>query len=98
VLALVRKAALWIFGFLFEVKNVDKILEMAIVGTARVAPPQRDIDFDRAIDGECPMVNIGGQTFYASEILFSVDYTAYRELGVRLCQSSRNAAVTDDAE
>jgi hypothetical protein len=32
------------------------------------------------------MVDVGEQSFYTSEVLFSADYAAYRELGARLCQ------------
>jgi hypothetical protein len=98
VLVLARKAALWIFGVLFGVPNVEELLEAAIASDAPLAPPQRDDEFDRAIDGEFAMVKIGRQTFYASEVLFSVDYTAYRETGARLCQPFRQSDAKDDEE
>jgi hypothetical protein len=87
VLSIIRKAALWIFCLLFEVSDPDKVLDSAISDLAPPPPPQRDDAFDRAIDSEYGMVEIGDQTFYASEVLFSVDYWGYRDIGTRLCQN-----------
>jgi hypothetical protein len=91
VLSIIRKAALWIFSVLFDVSDPDKLLERTISDLAAFPPPQRDIAFDRAIDREYGMVTIGDQNFYASEVLFSVDYWGYRDAGVRLCQSTASA-------
>jgi hypothetical protein len=86
VLALIRKAALWIFGTLFEVADVDQLLERAIADSSPPSPPQRKKAYDRAIDREFGIIEVGEQSFYCSELLFSADYAAYRELGDRLCQ------------
>jgi hypothetical protein len=86
VLALIRKAALWIFGTLFDVADPEQLLEQAIVDSTPPSPPQRDGAYDRAIDREYGMVEIGEQSFYSSEVLFSADYGAYRDTGARLCQ------------
>jgi hypothetical protein len=91
VLSIVRKSALWIFSLLFDVADAEKLLDHAIADIAAPAPPQRDGTFDRAIDREYGMVEVGEQTFYASEILFSVDYWAYRDTGTRLCQNPPSA-------
>ena len=40
--------------------------------------------YDRVIDAEYGMIEIEGQDYYTSEVLFSVDYTAYTDLGARL--------------
>lgn len=85
-LSVSRKAALWIFRILFEVPDVEHLLEKAIAEEAPQAPPQNDPAFDRAIDSEYEMIEIGEQRFYASEVLFSVDHWGYRDLGNRLCQ------------
>jgi hypothetical protein len=86
ILALIRKAALWIFGVLFEVADAEQLLERAITDSSPPSPPQREQTYDRAIDREYGMVDVGEQSFYTSEVLFSADYAAYRELGARLCQ------------
>ena len=48
------------------------------------APPQRDGIYDRAIDREYGMIEVAGQSYYVSELLFAVDYIAYCDLGGRL--------------
>jgi len=92
VLLIIRKSALWIFSVLFEVGDPDTLLENTISDLSPSPPPQRDGAFDRAIDREYGMVEIGDQTFYASEVLFSVDYWGYRDAGVRLCQNPPSAS------
>src|SRR5207253_3955375 len=52
VLALARKAALWIFSVLYDVPDVDGQLAQAILETSPPAPAQRDGAYDRAIDRE----------------------------------------------
>lgn len=85
VLALVRKAALWVFALLFDVAQAEERLAHAIAESLPAAPPQRDVRFDRAIDGRHGMVEVCEQTYYSSEVLFAVDHDAYRDLGGRLC-------------
>jgi hypothetical protein len=46
--------------------------------------------FQRA-DDLFAMVELAGQSFYASEVLFSVDYAVYCEVGARLCAGSLRA-------
>ena len=85
VLKIVRDAALWVFGMLFDVGDPEAALEQAIFDEAPSPAPARDRNFDRAIDGQYGIVQVGEQNYYASELLFSVDDDAYRELGGRLC-------------
>jgi len=87
VLELTRGAALWIFGILFDVSDVERALEEAIVALLPSAPPQRDGKYDRAIDREYSMIEVAGQSYYISELLFAVDYIAYCDLGGRLHNS-----------
>ena len=89
VLSLIRKAALWIFSVLFDVTDAENRLDRAIADVLPPAPPQRDGAYDRAIDREYGMVDVADQSFYASEVLFSVDHVAYREIGARLCHDPR---------
>jgi hypothetical protein len=85
VLELTRQAALWIFAVLFEVAEVEKELEEAYASLSTPPPPQHEGRFDRAIDAEYGILELAGQQYYVSEVLFSVDYTAYQETGQRLC-------------
>ena len=98
VLALMRKAALWIFGVLFDVADAEQQLEQALLDSAPPSPPQRDDAFDRAIDREYGMVDVGEQSFYVSEVLFFVDHAAYREAGARLCQAVSQADTENATE
>ncbi len=84
---MIRKAALWVFSLLFDMPDTQKALEEAIAANAPAPTQQRDDRFDRAIDGEYGVIALAGEQYYASELLFSVDYTAYREIGQRLCAS-----------
>jgi hypothetical protein len=85
VLKIVRDAALWVFSVLFEVTDVEAILAKSIMGSALPAPPAPDKKFDIAIDRKYEIVEIGEQSYYVSELLFAIDYAAYRDLGARLC-------------
>lgn len=88
ILSLIRKAALWTFGLLFEIPDVEKSLEEALLATLPPAPLQHDQEYDRAIDKEHGMVEIAGHNYYTSEALFAIDDTAYSELGAQLCDLS----------
>ncbi|MCP4549706.1 MAG: hypothetical protein GY835_24890 [bacterium] len=95
VLAIIREAALWIFGVLFDAGNVlEEALEEAIRTSSPPMPPEREKSYDRAIDREYGMIDVAGVSYYASEILFAVDDIAYREEGVRLCDTP--SAIEDD--
>jgi hypothetical protein len=96
VLSLVRKSALWIFAFLFDVPDVEHRLVQAIINALPPAPPQRDVRFDRAIDREYGMVGVCDQDYYASELLFFVDYAAYCDVGTRLCSGNQGEDVEDE--
>lgn len=84
VLKIVRDAALWIFGILFDVKDVEAALNKAIIDRSPLTSPSREKTLDIAIDAQYGIVDVGEQSYYASELLFAVDYNAYRELGGRL--------------
>ncbi len=85
VLALARRTAIWVFGLLFDDPQAETRLEASM---APFGQRQHDPKFDRAIDNEFGLVEIGEQPFYASEILFSLDGDAYRDWGTRLCDVS----------
>lgn len=85
VLLLICDAALWVFSVLYEIPDTEQRLEQAIMDEAPPAPPEQDEAYNRAIDREYGMVNIGEQSYYMSEILFAVDDAAYREIGGQLC-------------
>lgn len=98
VLSLIRKAALWAFGLLFEIPDVETLLEEALLATFPPAPPQRDKEYDRAIDKEYGMLEIAGHSYYTSEALFGVDNAAYGELGAQLCNLSDESNTEETEE
>ena len=84
VLEIVRKAALWIMSVLYDIPDIERILAETIASKLPPTPVQPDKKYDRAIDNFYGMVEVAGQSFYTSEILFVVDDIAYREIGLSL--------------
>jgi hypothetical protein len=85
-LDIARRAALWVFSFLFDVENAEERVARAVAAKLPPSPPQRVSTYDTAIDGAYETIDIGGTSYSASEILYSLDYEAYRELGIVLSQ------------
>jgi hypothetical protein len=93
----IRKAALWVFSILFDVPNAEQILENQVAyNLAKEAKPERNLQIDRAIDGEYGMVQVIDQEYYTSELLFGVDPVAYQDAGMRLCLGGSKPEDTDD--
>lgn len=87
VLKIVRDAALWVFEILFDVNDAETTLEKAILDDSPPTPPSREKALDLAIDALYGIIQVGEESYYAGELLFSVDYSAYRDLGGRLSAS-----------
>jgi hypothetical protein len=85
VLRIVREAAIWVFGVLFDIGNPLDLLEKAVLDRSSPPTPQRERPFDLAIDAQFGVIEIADQSYYVSEVLFAVDEAAYRELGGRQC-------------
>ncbi len=97
VLLEMRKIALWVFSVLFDVLDIDKILGDQIAQKMEEdAKPERDAALDRAIDNQYGMSQVAGQSYYTSELLFSVDPVAYRETGATL--NDDNTSIKNDEE
>lgn len=88
VLDIARTAALWVFSVLFEVCDAEVALERALLDQSPPSPPSRERRLDTAIDAQFDIVAIGGQEYYASELLFAADYAVYRALGEELTKGS----------
>lgn len=81
----IRQAAIWIFSTLFDVTDTDTILREKVEAAKRDENPHiRELEKDRVIDSEHGMTDIAGISYYTSEILFNVDYQAYKEIGEEL--------------
>jgi len=90
-LEIARRAALWVFGMLFEVSGPEAELNKAVTKRLPPEPPKRNSLYDEAIDNEFGAIAIGDCLYSASEVISSLDYDAYREIGEELC-----ARVTED--
>lgn len=76
----IRTAAIWVFSTLFDIQEVEALLEdelRARKGHRRERLPK----LDRALDGKFGLIEIGGNMYYTSEVLHAVDPNAYFELG-----------------
>lgn len=84
VLEGIREAALWVFSVLYDIDDTEQRLarEMAL---RFPSPPERDEEYDEAIDYLYGSVDVGGRAYRASEILFAVDDVFYSKVGVELC-------------
>jgi hypothetical protein len=86
----IRDAAIWVFSVLFEVTDIDSLLESHLATRDTDDLPKRnDID-DRLIDNEYGMVQLMGKSYYLSEVLHSFDPVLYSEAAADIRR--RNAA------
>jgi hypothetical protein len=80
----IRAAAIWIFGLLFNVADVEKAIEEDLSGLLPPPKPEPRDDYSKAIDNEHGIVEVGDLNYYASEVLFAVDRDAYNAVGAKL--------------
>lgn len=97
VLDEIRKAALWVFSVLFDVLDIEQVLDAHIAQRQLEAgiKPERDAELDRLIDAEHGVIELAGRPYYVSEMLFAVDPAAYRDVGAEL-QGQDRVPVDDD--
>lgn len=92
VLKIIRSAALWIFGVLYEVPDPDKVLDQEMIARRPPPPAQPDKNHNKLIDAEYGLINVAGQQYYASELLFAIDEDAYRDVAQDLEEKAAKAA------
>ena len=97
-LAIARTSAIWIFSVLFDVPDAEDALEQAVRDQTPPAAPSREKRLDMAIDERHGILEVGEQSYYTSELLFAVDYAAYRELGGKLCDFADELTGGDEDE
>lgn len=85
----IREAAIWVFSVLYDVVDTEQQLAQEIARRFP-SPPQRDEEYDEAINDVYGEVTVGGRNFSASEVLFAIDDTFYREVGVELCNATES--------
>jgi hypothetical protein len=79
VLSVIRDAAFWVFGVLFDVPDVDQEVVVALAAQQPKALPSRDGEIDRRLDDKHGLVEVAGKLYYTSEALFALDPVAYRD-------------------
>jgi len=86
VLDEIKKASLWIFSVLFNVPEIEQVLDDHIAQKELEdgIKPARDKDMDRLIDAEHGVIELAGRTYYVSEALFAIDPVAYRDVGAEI--------------
>jgi hypothetical protein len=80
----IRAAAIWVFGILFDVPDVDALLEQHLASRPGDDLPKRNDEDDRLIDREYGMVELAGRAFYLSEVLHAFDAVQYSELATEI--------------
>ena len=76
----IRKAALWVFSTLFDVADVEALLEEYMSTRSGDDLPSRTAENDRLIDQEFGTVKLAGRILYTSELIHSYDPVLYSEL------------------
>jgi hypothetical protein len=77
----VRRAALWTFGVLFDVPDVEPVIESEIADRAQIDVPVRTEETDKLIDEVHGVVRIAGQKYYTSDVIYALDPVLYSEMG-----------------
>ena len=95
VLESVRAAAFWVFTVLYDSPDVQARVNEAIE-VAHPAPPQHNKVYDVAIDDRLGTIEVAGQIYNASEVVFALDYELYKALGIDLCASADEGAKEKD--
>ena len=77
----VRNAAFWIFSVLFDVPNVVQLIESEIADRTQNNLPKRSEETDKLIDDQYGLVEIAGQKYYTSDVIYALDPVLYSEMG-----------------
>ena len=93
----IRKAALWVFSVLFDVTDIEQLIESHITQRFDQNLPDKMDEYDKLIDNAHGLYEICGELYYASEALYAIDPVAYSEEGLRLQpQGSQPTAMETD--
>ena len=78
------------FSVLFEITDVDDLIEQHLAVRSGDDLPTRNDGDDRLIDGEYGTVELAGSSFYVSEVVHRFDPVMYSELAAEI--KARDAA------
>lgn len=93
----IRKVAFWVFSVLFDMPDVEQLVENHLMQGFDQNLPSRTSEFDKLIDSEYGLCEIARNEYYTSEALYSVDPVAYSEEGLKL-QLRKPAASGTEAD
>lgn len=91
----IRKAALWVYSFLFDVPDVEQLLEASLLARLNQDQPQRSEEYDQLVDDVYGPCEIAGQIYNTSDALFAIDPVAYSELGSDLVAQAREESAEE---
>ena len=80
----IKKAACWIFSVLFDVPDVEQLIESQVMQRLNQDTPPRTSEYDKLIDAKYGLCDIAGEDYYTSEALYAIDPVAYSEQGLGL--------------
>lgn len=92
----IREIALWVLSTLFDVPEIEPIIEQHLTGTDD--HPKRTDKYDKLIGQTYGVIEIAGRPYYTSEALHGVDPFAYGDVGTELDQPRDAEEPTEDAE
>lgn len=93
-----RRASKWVFSLLFDVEDIDYYLEIELRERMQGPIIQHDEEIDRIIDQAYGVIEVAGQIYGTSEVLFAVDPSAYWEIGEALRNELNEEAVTETGD
>jgi hypothetical protein len=81
----IRKASLEIFSILFDITDVESLVEDRVLEFDETRDlPKKNANDDRLIDDYYGTVNLAGKPYYTSELLHSFDPFAYGDVAANL--------------
>jgi hypothetical protein len=77
----IRKIALWVFSLLFDVPDIEQKLEERIAEINPIkAKYEKDSEINKKIDQIYGTVEVAGNIYLTSELLFAADPIAYQDI------------------
>jgi hypothetical protein len=86
----IRRVSIHVFSVLFDEANAESLIEEHCDELTVRNIPQRSDLYDRLIDGRFGTVELAGQEYYTSEVLYSWDPVQYSELGSELASAKKD--------
>ncbi len=82
---------MWIFSVLYDVPDIETVLDEAVKDREANPFPERNDKLDRLIDSEYGTVDLAGQPYYVSETLHGVDPFSYQNVATELREKTSSS-------